>query len=180
MPKKIALLRGINVGGKRKILMADLKIIFEKMGFTDIKTYLQSGNVIFNSTQKYDKLEITKSIEKELENSFGFSVAVIVKTPEELKAAVVNNPFYQKNLEVISHLYLTFLKEEPAEENKKSLEIYNQQKDSFVLDRENIFIHCTGKYHESQLTNNFFEKKLKVVATSRNWKTVLQLYELSK
>jgi uncharacterized protein (DUF1697 family) len=179
MNRKIAILRGINVGGKRKILMADLKSMFEGMKLSNISTYIQSGNVIFDSAEKINDLELSKKIETAIDKIFGFSVPVVIRTPKEIEQAISHNPFYREGTE-ITNLHLTFLNEKPINENLQQAESYNAEPDKFVIKEKDIFIYCVGKYHKSKLTNNFFEKKLKVSATTRNWKTVLKLLELSK
>ncbi len=177
METKIAILRGINVGGKRIILMSDLKSLCAELGLEEVRTYIQSGNIIFKSTVKNSDLE-TK-IEKSIKAKFGFDVPVIIRTSQELETAADKNPFYKPNSD-INKLHLTLLKEKPATENIKQTEMYDYKPDKFVIDDKDIFIFCDGQYHQSKLTNNFFEKKLNVGATTRNWKTVLKLIELSK
>ena len=179
MTKKIALLRGINVGGKRKILMADLRSMFEEMGFSNIKTYIQSGNVVFHAKADINHLELSQKIERAIAEHFGFEVPVIVRTAKELEKSINQNPFYKSNI-AINHLYVTFLSEEPTKENKEQIVSFNCEPDKFVIEDKDVFIYYEGKSHKSKLTNNFFEKKLKVNATTRNWKTVLKLLELSK
>lgn len=177
--KKIAILRGINVGGRRKILMADLRSLFESLGFTETKTYIQSGNVIFSDDSKSSDLIVADKIEIAITEKYGFDVPVIVRSSEEIKQAVQNNPFLKNKEADINHLFLTFLKEKPSSENQTKTESYNYAPDQFVILDKDVFLYCEGKYHKSKLTNNFFEKKLKVAATTRNWKTVLKLLELS-
>jgi len=179
MSKKIAILRGINVGGKRKILMADLKLLFQNLGFSNISSYIQSGNVIFIDDNGLNDLDIAKQIEHAITAKYKFDVPVIIRSSKEIAKAVKKNPFYKKNAEDISQLHLTFLNEKPTKENLTKIESYNYEPDKFVIIGKEVFIFCADKYHQSKLTNNFFEKKLKVSATTRNWKTVLKLVELS-
>ena len=179
MSRRIAILRGINVGGKRKILMADLRGLFEKMKFSNISTYIQSGNVFFNVKSEPNNLELSQKIEEAIKKEFGLEVPVIVRTPKEIEVAINQNPFYQSNSDITS-LHLTFLQEKPTEENRQTTAAYNYEPDQFLIEGKEVFIYCAGKYHRSKLTNNFFEKKLKVRATTRNWKTVLKLLELGK
>ncbi|MEM8887843.1 MAG: DUF1697 domain-containing protein, partial [Bacteroidota bacterium] len=94
-------------------------------------------------------------------------------------SAIKENTFYQEGRD-ISQLHLTFLKEEPSQENKEVLLGYNYEPDKYVLRGKEVFVYCEGKYHKSKLSNTLFEKKLKVGATTRNWKTVLKLQELSQ
>jgi len=178
MTKKIALLRGINVGGKRKILMADLRSMFEDLTFTNIKTYIQSGNVLFTSDKENDHLALSKKIETAINKRFGFAVPVIIRTAIELANSVNENPFYKDSI-AIQHLHLSFLSEVPTQQNRQQIEAYHFEPDKFIIKGKDIFIYCESSYHKSKLTNNFFEKKLSVSATTRNWKTVLKLLELS-
>ncbi len=177
MNKKIAILRGINVGGKRKILMADLKSMCEKLGLKNVTTYIQSGNLIFNSDKPNSELE--NDLEKAITKKYGFDVPVIVRKDKELENSIDNNPFFDKVAD-IKQLHLTFLKEKPKKENIEKVLTFNYEPDKFKIEDKDVFIFCTGKYHESKLTNNFFEKQLKVDTTTRNWKTVLKLNELNK
>ncbi|WP_338814806.1 DUF1697 domain-containing protein [Bernardetia sp. Wsw4-3y2] len=182
MQKYISILRGINVGGKRKILMSDLKELYQSLGFENVQTYIQSGNVIFNSS--LDKNEISIQIEKAVFEKYGFEVPVIIRTKEELQNIQSSNPFIEskenRNKEkIINNLHLTFLEEVPTTQNiEKTKEIEAKTDDKFEIVENNIFIFCEGKYHTSKLTNNFFEKKLKTKATTRNWKTIEKLTEL--
>lgn len=178
MQKLIAVLRGINVGGKRKVLMLDLKEMFRKMEFKNIQTYIQSGNIIFDSSRKEDNVNLSDKIQKQVFNTFGFDVPVIIRNADEMRQALSNNPFPKKGVE-IERLYLTFLKEIPAKENLEKIKQYDYSPDQFELSGNNIFGFCSGKYSDSKYTNAFFESKLKVSATTRNWKTVIKLTELA-
>ncbi|MGQ1788115.1 DUF1697 domain-containing protein [Saccharicrinis sp. GN24d3] len=175
----VAVLRGINVGGKRKILMADLKLLFAGIGFTDVVTYIQSGNVIFNADQPWSNLEIGNKIEQAIADKYGFEVPVIVRSAQELEHIVNNNPFDKGEIG-INQLHLTFLKDIPSSDNRLKAESYNFEPDQFVIDKNDVFLCIKGKYHQTKLSNHFFESKFKVPATTRNWKTVLKLLELSR
>lgn len=177
MSRKIAILRGINVGGRRKVLMADLKSLCESKGLKNVKTYIQSGNVLFDSEIEDSALEAM--LEKAITDQFGFDVPVLVRTEKEFETSIKNNPFFDKNTD-IKQLHLTFLKEKPNKENIEKIVSQDYTPDQFKIIDNDIFILCLGKYHQSKLTNNFFENKLQVGATTRNWKTVLKLLEISK
>ena len=173
----IAILRGINVGGKRKILMADLKVLFAGLGFRNISTYIQSGNVLFESDEALDELSFAEKIEAAILEQYGFEVPVMVFSGEYLKSAIAVNP-YVDGSEDITKLHCTFLKEEPDSDNLKKIDSVDSGDDRCTIIGKCAFICCEGKYHQSKLSNTFFEKKLKVAATTRNWKTVLKLVEL--
>lgn len=109
-----------------------------------------------------------------------FIIYLIIRSSKEIAKVANNNPFLQQKETDITQLHLTFLKELPTSENLSKINAYNYEPDQFVMEGKNAFIFCEGKYHKSKLTNSFFEKKLKVTATTRNWKTVLKLLELSQ
>lgn len=113
MNKKIAILRGINVGGKRKILMADLKALCEQLGLENVKTYIQSGNLIF--TSGLINSEIENILEKAISDKFGFDVPVAVRDSKDLRASIDRNPYFYNDAD-IDRLHLTFLKEKPTKE----------------------------------------------------------------
>lgn len=181
MMKYISILRGINVGGNRKILMKDLKELYQNLGFQNVQTYIQSGNVIFD-TDNLNQIDISQQLEKAIFEKYDFEVPVIIRTKEELLNIQSSNPFVKNEEEKqnkLDNLHLTFLEEVPTTENiEKVKEIESTILDKFEIIENNIFVFCEGKYHTSKLTNNFFEKKLKTKATTRNWKTIEKLTEL--
>jgi uncharacterized protein (DUF1697 family) len=178
MTNYIAILRGINVGGKRSILMKDLVTLCEEMGLRNVKTYIQSGNVFFQATKTNKQLE--QELSDAISKKYGFDVPVIVRTVEEIKACITNNPFLP-NAD-IEQLHLTFLAEVPSEANlqilkQKANEIAGEN--NYHMNGQNVYICCAGKYSDSKLSNSFFEKYLKVSATTRNWKTVNKLIKIA-
>lgn len=174
--KYISVLRGINVGGKRKILMADLKKMYAELGFENCISYIQSGNLIFEST-KLSNTELGSKIEDAIAEKFGFTVPVIVRTSDEWEQSVQANPYADSHEK--ESLCLTFLNETPKAELTAVISELNFEPDSFQIIDKDVFIYCPGKYHQTKLSNQFFESKLKVKATTRNWNTVLKLLELS-
>lgn len=179
MIKFIALLRGINVSGQKKIRMSDLKSLFEDLDFTNVQTYIQSGNVMFES-----KTDDIKSLEVKIANGikqkFGFDVKVIVKTCAELKYILNNNPFLKKQKANTDWVYVTFLSEEPSSISIKNLKEVIYKPEEYFIDSKTIYVLLPNGYGRAKLNNIFFENKLKVFATTRNWKTVNELFELSK
>jgi len=181
MNKYISLLRGINVGGKRKILMKDLKVLYEDLGFSNIITYIQSGNVIFETDKKNNEKESALIIKKAIFKTYGYDVPVIVRSDIELKKVFTLNPFLKSIDPDISTLGVSFLEDIPSVELKKNTEVLGGNiapNDKFRIINNHIYILCAGKYSQSKLTNTFFESKLKMSVTTRNWKTVIKLIEL--
>jgi uncharacterized protein (DUF1697 family) len=179
MNKRIAILRGINVGGNRKIVMVDLKKLFNDLGHENVQTYIQSGNVIFEPKSTGSDSEIAAQIERSVTEQYGFNVPVIVLKADQLRDAISFNPFYKKDISDVDRLHITFLKELPEKDSITEIKNYNLHPDNYHIEKRNVFVYCSGKYSDSKLTNKFFENKLKVTATTRNWKTVLKLSELS-
>jgi len=174
MTTYISLLRGINVSGQRKIRMADLKNMYEMLGFGNVQTYVQSGNVVFDSDEQ-DISKIKKSIEARIESTFGFSVPVLTRTAEDFKRIIESHPF--KKEEAIRVL-VTFLYERPEKLKLEDLSQYEDKIDKFAIGEQEIFLFCPGGYGKTKLSNTFFERKLNIVATTRNWKSVNALYEM--
>jgi len=179
MARYISILRGINVGGNRKILMADLKSLFEKLGFSNVQTFIQSGNIIFESIKKESNTDLERNIQKAISETFSFDVPVIVRTSEEMAESIANNPFWKEKDADIERLHLTFLKELPSVEKLEKIKDLQFLPDRFQIIGQEAFIFCSAGYSDSKLTNQFFESKLGVSATTRNWKTVMKLYALS-
>ncbi|WP_010522790.1 DUF1697 domain-containing protein [Aquimarina agarivorans] len=179
MKKSIALLRGINVGGKRKVLMQDLKLLFENIGYAEVSTYIQSGNVIFNATKSEPTVKVANKIEAAISKTYGFDVPVVVISAKALKNAVQENPFLTDDTVLTEQLHLTFLKETPDLELLLKMSEAVSTEDKFKVLGNVVYLYCQGKYHKSKLSNQFFESKLKISATTRNWKTSQKLAELS-
>jgi uncharacterized protein (DUF1697 family) len=174
----ISLLRGINVSGQKKILMADLKLLYEQLKFKNVQTYIQSGNVVFDYTTDKNNLAIAKLIEHSIEKEYKFQVPVLVKQADDLLSTIKNNPFTEEVGADPSRVAVTFLEGLPTSENLKKLVGIDYPPDRFIIDGSNIYIYCPKSYGNSKLSNNFFESKLKVRATSRNWKTINKLLEM--
>lgn len=176
--KYIALLRGINIGRKKRIKMADLKEFFELMDFKNIKTYLQSGNVIFEYNLGNTE-EIANGIEKKLIKTYEFPVNVIIRTKNELEDIINSNPFINEDNVEIDKLHVTFLHEMPDKVIVSNLDMKKSENEKFKIIGKEIYLYLPNGYARTKLNNNIFEKKLNTIATTRNWKTVNKLLELA-
>lgn len=172
----ITLLRGINVSGQKLIKMSELKILFEDLGFTQVTTYIQSGNVVFKS-KKRNLNDIEGEIQRGLKSKFNFDVQVFVITSDELENIISNNPFIKKNKEE-AKLYVTFLSKIPDAEKLDVLSKFNFETEEYRVYRRNIFLHFPNGYGKAKLNNNLIEKKLGLFATTRNWNTMINLSEI--
>ena len=172
MATYISLLRGINVSGQKKIKMADLKLLYESLGFDNVRTYIQSGNVLFDSDE-LDVESFTSNIESGINLRFGYDVAVLIKTQEELARIVQRTPFG------VDSVYITFLFDLPVEIPMDELDKAKIEAEQIEIVHDVAYIHCPSGYGRTKLSNNFLERKLRVSATTRNLNTVNKLLELS-
>jgi uncharacterized protein (DUF1697 family) len=178
MQAYIAILRGINVSGHKLIKMEALRKLFDEMSFKSTKTYIQSGNVVFKAKQaKVQDLE--KKIAGAIQKEFGFEVSVLVKEAKELETALKNNPFINKRKEDVTKLHVTFLSTEPEKALIEKIKEGNYGADEFITTGKTVYLFCPTGYGNTKLSNTFFESKLKVTATTRNWKTINELVTMA-
>jgi uncharacterized protein (DUF1697 family) len=179
MKTYISLLRGINVSGQNRIGMPELKRLFESLNLVNVRTYIQSGNVVFDWTEQ-EPLSLASVIELELEKSLGVSVRVLLREKEEFEKIIGRNPFVNQRKEDPEKLHVTFLSEAPSEINLSKLIPSKDTTDEFIVYGREIYLFCPNGYGRTKYSNTFFERKLGVTATTRNWKTVNALYEMAK
>ena len=175
----ISLLRGINITGNKIVRMADLKALYESLGFSDVTTYIQSGNVIFGSRSN-DPDAVAEKIMAGVKKKFGFDVTILIRRPDEMKSIIRKNPFIgRKNLNE-QGLYVTFLQHKPSPELVKALApLAAKTRDQFEIPGTEIYLHCFTGYGKTLLNNSFFEKYLKVRASTRNWRVVNELLRMT-
>lgn len=178
MKSYVALLRGINVSGQKLIKMETLRKVMEDFGFQNIKTYIQSGNILFDTTGNITPETLEKQIHDLIEAHFGFDVSVVVTGREMLQWISVNNPYLKEKEIDLKKLYITFLGSEPSKENIQALLNANFEPDEIILKGRIIFMKYNNPAGNSKLSNKLIENKLKVTATARNWNTTLKLLAL--
>lgn len=179
MKTYIALLRGINVSGHKIIRMELLRKVLGELDFENISTYIQSGNIIFDSTIS-DVAVLEDQIANKIEEHFGFLVPVRITTSEELKRIVLENPFIEENLLDDKQPYVAFLSEIPKATNIEQLQAIDFANDRFVTKNRALYLWYADSAANTKLSNVIIEKKLQLKATSRNWKTVLKLITLTE
>jgi uncharacterized protein (DUF1697 family) len=175
--RHVALLRGINVGGKNKLPMRDLAAIFAAAGCTGVETYIQSGNVVF-SAPPHVGAGLPAEISGKIKKRFGLAVPVVVRTCEELSAVLAQNPFLKKGA-AEDALHVMFLAELPAPAAVAALDPQRSPGDAFVVRGREIYLHLPNGVAASKLTNAYFDTKLGTVATARNWRTVATLCRMA-
>jgi uncharacterized protein (DUF1697 family) len=170
---RIALLRAVNVGG-RTMKMADLKAMVEAIGFSDARTLLQSGNLVFSGGEAAD-VEVESLLEAEAEQRFGFDVDVIVRRALEWAAMIVDNPFAREAIDDPSHLLAMPLKTAPAADALAKLRAAIKGRERVAIIDRNAYLVYPDGIGESKLTIAVIERHLGVRGTARNWNTVQKL-----
>lgn len=177
----IALLRGINVGGKNKIKMADLREKLAEAGLDHVRTYIQSGNVLFQSDEP--EYILNDLIEKKIEKGFGFSVSVILRTADELKAIIRNCPFSKDEVEAAEataigeSLYVSMMSDKPSAEKADALKALDQGDDQYQIVGRDVYLLFHHSIRNARLSANI--QKLGAPSTVRNWKTLGKLVLLA-
>jgi uncharacterized protein (DUF1697 family) len=159
--------------------MDALKKMYMDLGFVNTHTYIQSGNVVFQ-TEKSKPCQLEQKIKDVILKVCGFDVPVIIKDSKELKVVLLSNPFIKKKDIDITKLHVTFLSQIPEQSFVNNLKEVNFPHDQFILTKDTVYLFCPSGYGDTKLSNNFFENKLKVTATTRNWKTVNELNKIAE
>jgi uncharacterized protein (DUF1697 family) len=177
MTKYLALLRGINVSGHNMIKMDALKKMLENMGFQNVETYIQSGNVFFDSEEE-NAAGVGFKIKQEISKVFGYDVPVIMVSKTDLELCFKNNPFLKEKECDIKKLYVAFISKELTAAAINDLKISNFKPDEAAIDGSRIYIKYAIGAGKTNLDQKYIEKKLNVVSTIRNWNTVTKLLEI--
>ena len=173
MTTSVALLRGINVGGNRKVLMADLRAIFLDAGLTAIETYIQSGNVVFDSAAS-TSAQLVLELERRIEAALGFHVAVVLRDASQLDVVVADNPFTDADP---GELVVAFFGSDPGPSALARLEPLALAPERFVLQGNDLYLHLPYGSGRSKLAQGL--SSLSVLPTARNWRTVTKLRDLA-
>lgn len=174
----IALLRGVNVGGKNKLRMSDLAAMATEAGCANVRTYIQSGNVIFVASASVAR-QIPAIISQRIDEQLGLRVPVVLRSSAELLRIVENNPFLQSGADAAT-LHVAFLADEPASSRIRSLDPDRSPGDSYSVCGRNIYLCCPTGVARSKLTNAYFDSALATTSTVRNWRTVMTLAEMTQ
>ena len=176
----VALLRSVNVGGRNRVPMADLRTMVEALGFGSVETYVQSGNLVFTGSGR--PATVAASIHEGIAGTFGLDIAVLVRSGGQLARILESNPFAAPGVDPKT-VHVTFLAGPPAPERLEGLARSAADAhadgsfgdDTFEVAGTDVFLHCPGGYGSTKLNNGFFERRAGVAATTRNWRTVTTL-----
>ncbi|MEI6682984.1 MAG: DUF1697 domain-containing protein [Bacteroidota bacterium] len=174
METYIALLRGINVSGHNMIKMDELKRVLAGLDFSGITTYIQSGNITFDA-EAGNPQELGERIAGKILQHFGLTVPVMIRTLAEMEFVSRNNPFSGDVGRDPEKFHVTFLSAVPGVEREQKIREFNFSPDEFVILGKECYLYCPNGYGQTKLTPQFFESKLKVTTTTRNWKTIMHL-----
>lgn len=174
----VALLRGINVGGHHKLPMKTLVALFETVGCRDVKTYIQSGNVVFTAESELAS-NLPQSIPKAVANALGFAPPIILRSAAEMTRIVADNPYLEHRDEPKT-LHIVFLADRPSPEEAGRLDPDRSPPDRFTVRGREIYLHCPNGLARTKLTNAWFDSKLSTISTMRNWRTTCQLLEMTQ
>lgn len=175
----ISLLRGINVGGHHLIKMDALRAMYESLGLKPVQTYVQSGNVIFR-TKDRNLTKLAQRIEDTIEKEFGFRPAVILRSIAELRQAIGNNPFADRNGIEPNRLLVNFLAADPDSAAHENLQLIKIDPEELHLNGRELFVYFPNGMGRSKLPWAKIDKVLKTFSTGRNWNSVLKLLELAE
>lgn len=173
------MLRGVNMTGHNTVKMTRLAEMFRQLGYTDAETYIQSGNIVF-SGHDGDIADVSSRIRKAILSEFSLDIAVITRTLDEMKKIISANPFLEEPGFDPSKMAVLFLEHEPSEEQILKVAGIDYPPDKFRINGSEIYVYCPNGFGKTKLYTNFFEAKMKVTGTARNWRTVNKLMEMAE
>lgn len=170
----VSMLRGINLGGKNRISMEELRTLYASLGFENPRTYVQSGNVVFGSTMKNS--ELVSVISRKIKKEMNIDLPVFVRSHAQISKIVASAPYSRKDW---PKMHVTFLSEEPKNVSDEAIDKFVGKGEKYKLIGSEIYLFLPNGYGRTKLTNNLFEKKLHLTATTRNWNTVATLHKMT-
>jgi len=176
----ISFLRGVNMTGHNSIKMTDLSELFLKIGLKDAETYIQSGNVVFSEIGEILPSDLTSSIEQAILNRFNYAIPVMIRSRKELADLFTSNPFLEEPGFDPSKMAVIFLHDEPSDNQLRKVEDVDYPPDKFEIIGREIYTYCPNGLGKTKIYTNFFEKKMGVSGTARNWKTITTLLAIAE
>ena len=180
MQTLISFLRGINMAGHNPIKMNDLSNLYKDLGFSDVETYIQSGNVVFWSGYNEPVSVISQRIEEAILQKFSFNIPVMIRTVPEIKELSSSNYFLSEENFNPAKMAVIFLRQKCNKSQIHKVADINYPPDRFFISGSEIYIYCPDGFGKTKLYTNFFEKKMGVIGTGRNWKTITTLLDIAE
>jgi len=175
----ITMLRGINMTGHNAIKMTGLANLFMQIGYNDAETYIQSGNIVF-TCHNGNIEDVSSGIRKAILSEFNLNIAVITRTANEMKKIISANPFLEEPGFDPSKMAVLFLELKPSDAQVLKVAGIDYPPDKFHINGSEIYVYCPNGFGKTKLYTNFFEAKMKVTGTARNWRTVNKLMEMAE
>lgn len=175
----ITMLRGINMTGHNTIKMTGLANMFRQLGYTDAETYIQSGNIVFTCHNGYIE-DASSGIRKAILSEFSLNIAVITRTKNQMKKIISANPYLEEPGFDPSKMAVLFLETKPSDSQVLRVADIDYPPDKFHINGSEIYVYCPNGFGKTKLYTNFFEAKMKVTGTARNWRTVNKLLEMAE
>ena len=172
MPRFVALLRGVNVGGKNKLAMSELRTLVESLGYTDVRTFIQSGNVLFST----DETVVAPDLQRSIEARFGLAIAVVLRSAAELELVVGADPFPEAER---ARVHVGFMTARPPAEAVAALDHARFLPEEFIVSGRELYLHLPSGMARTKLPA-YLGRALGVPTTLRNWNTVTKLLELAR
>ena len=166
--------------GHNSMKMAALSDLYTKIGFRENKTYIQSGNVIFKAEEQADKKAIGAKIEQEILKTFGYDIPVIIRDIDEIKQLASSNPYILMPDFEPSKMAVIFLLNPATKAGIDKMKDISYPPDQYSISDREIFVYCPNGFGRTKLYTNFFESKMGVIGTARNWKTVSTLLTMAE
>jgi uncharacterized protein (DUF1697 family) len=176
----VSFLRGINMTGHNSMKMNDLADLYRKIGYADAETFIQSGNVIFSRTDASPEYDIGLKIEKAILEKFNYTVPAMVRTVPEIKNLFSSNPFLNEEGFDPAKMAVIFLHKETTDAQIQKVINIDYPPDKFKILGKEIFIYCPNGFGRTKIYTNFFEKKMGVIGTGRNWKTITTILNMAE
>ena len=173
----MALLRGINLGSRNKVAMGDLRALFEALGASEVRTHLNTGNVVFRPDEAPGSMSAA-AIEERIARDLGVPARVVLRSAAELDDLLASNPFLERGADLAT-LHVTFLGEAPDAERVARLDPRRGEPDELAVRGRDVYLHCPNGYGRTAFSNAFLERQLAVPATTRTWRTVTALRDLA-
>ena len=176
----ISFLRGVNMTGHNSIKMADLTLLYGNLGLIQPETFIQSGNVIFSSNKEMPSDDLAVEIEKAINTRYGYNVPVMIRTIPEMKSIISSNPYLSEPDFDPAKMAVIFLRFSPADSQIEKVADVSYPPDKFKISGKEIYTFCPNGFGRTKIYTNFFENKMKVTGTARNWKTITTLNNMAE
>jgi uncharacterized protein (DUF1697 family) len=168
------------MAGHNMIKMTSLAEMFRKIGFADAETFIQSGNIVFSDLEKIPEARLAEKIQNSIFDYFGLDIPAMIRTPDDLREIIAKNPFGTEQNFNPERLAVIFLHKKPSQAQTDKVKDVSYPPDKFRITGREIFIYCPNGFGKSKIYTGFFENKMKIKGTGRNWNTINALLGIAE